>query len=67
MFGTVMFSFSSTYAVHIYHTQLVSLSLIPLAAVFVISFYNNLKNRKMRNVYAFLFIITAEIILYTAW
>ncbi len=67
VFGTVMFSFSSTYAVHIYHTQLVSLSLIPLAAVFVISFYNNLKNRKKRNVYAFLFIITAEIILYTAW
>lgn len=67
MFGTMAFSFSNAYAQALAHTQLVAISLVPLAGIFAVGFFNNLANRRRRNVCAYLTILTLVMILYTAW
>ena len=67
LFGTTTFSFSSTFALHIGHTQLAALSLVPLLAIFLVSYFKHMDRRKLRWVYALLAIAVLMLILYTAW
>ena len=67
LFGTITFSFTSTYAIHIYHTQLVAISILPFVIIFASGFFNNIKNRLKRNFYAVLIIASYVLILYTSW
>ncbi len=66
-FGIIAFSYSNTYSFKIGHTQLITLSLIPLLLILLFTFYENLENRKKRNCYAILTISFFAFIMYTAW
>ena len=53
LFGTVAFSFSSTYAKHVGHTQLMVCSMLPLFIIFImdfIIFFNNNKKGSLSTV-----------------
>lgn len=67
LFGTVAFSFSSTYAQHLGHTQLMVCSMLPLFTIFIMKFIMFFNNTKRRRVYGFLVISWYILILYTAW
>ena len=67
LFGVIAFSFSSTYATHLAHTQLCACSMLPMLLIFLINFFENLNKRKKRNVYAFLTITWYLLILYNSW
>ena len=67
LFGTIAFSFSSTYATHLKHTQLCACSMLPLLLIFIINFFKNLEERKTKNIYAFLIITWYLFILYNSW
>ena len=67
LFGTVAFSFTSTYSIHFGHTQLAAISILPLVVIFVTAFFKNLERRATRTLYAVLSILTLALILYTSW
>lgn len=67
LFGTFAFSFSSTYATHLGHTQLCACSMLPLLLIFIINFFENLEERRKKNIYAFLTITWYLFILYNSW
>lgn len=67
LFGTVTFSFTSTYAIHFAHTQLAMVSFLPLIAIFVLAFFKNLRDRTKRTLYAVLSILALALLLYTSW
>lgn len=65
--GTCIFSFSNNYAVKLYHTQLVVMSLIPFMLIMIAGFVKNYRTRYKRNIYAFALIISMAIGVYTDW
>lgn len=67
LFGTVAFSFSSTYAKHVGHTQLMVCSMLPLFIIFIMDFIIFFNNNKKRRIYGFFIISWYILILYTAW
>ena len=67
VFGTAAFSFSDSYITGLLHTQLASLSFLPVTFILIIRFVQNFENRKKRNVYGCLSILMLAVILYSAW
>ena len=66
LFGTIGFSFSTALAVNMGHTQLVAISMLPILLIFIIKFFENLKNKK-RIKYAFFSITWYMLLLYNSW
>lgn len=67
LFGTVAFSYSSTYARFIVHTQLAAISFLPLLMILLCGFFRNIHNRRLRNSYAYGFIVGFVLLTYTSW
>lgn len=67
LFGTIAFSFSSSYAQHLSHTQLMACSMLPILVILIINFIIFFDNKKRRRIYSFLLINWYILILYTAW
>ncbi|MBQ7159807.1 MAG: hypothetical protein IJS09_10375, partial [Treponema sp.] len=67
LFGTIAFSFSSSYAAHSGHTQLLCISLVPPFFCALTAFFQNIHDRKKRNRFAALAIALMLLFLYTAW
>lgn len=67
LLGVVVFSYSSAYYVRIGHTQLITISLIPLLIIFIFCFFQNINNKAKRIVYGLLTITQYVIIMYTSW
>ncbi len=67
VFGTTTFSFSATYALHLCHTQMVSISFIPAICLLGICLYKNFNNTRKRRVFLVLIILAVSILLYTSW
>lgn len=67
LFGSIAFSFSDSIISALVHTQLAAFCLLPIVSVFVIRFFQNLKCRKKRNLYAYSAITVIVLILYTSW
>lgn len=65
--GTIAFSFSSTYAYKMGHTQLTMLSFLPVLLFCFIKFLKNIENRKKRNLFAYLSLGLYAFLMYTAW
>ena len=66
LFGTIGFSFSTALAVNMGHTQLVAISMLPILLIFIIKFFENLKNKK-RIKYAFFSMTWYMLLLYNSW
>jgi len=67
LFGALAFSTSSTYALHIAHTQLMAFSLIPTLFIFFMNTCQHFHYRLKRDLYALASIICYGFILYTSW
>lgn len=67
LFGVVAFSFSNAFAIHIGHTQLTALSLVPLLTIFLIRALSSDNDEKRRNVFVIATLSTVALIAYTAW
>ncbi|MCR5090941.1 MAG: YfhO family protein [Oscillospiraceae bacterium] len=67
LFGTIAYSFSGTFAIQIGHTQMFAIDYLPFIAILTIGFFQNLENRKIRNVYAFSSLTMLVLLVYTAW
>ncbi len=79
LFGTMAFSFSPSYALHLAHTQLFTLSFLPVQAIFITQFFQDFSNTKnlkfiknhrlapSQKVAAYASLITFALILYNAW
>ena len=67
LFGVVAFSFSNAFAIHIGHTQLTALSLVPLLTVFIIKALMAGSDEKKRSFFILLVLTTLALIAYTAW
>lgn len=67
LFGVVAFSFSNAFAIHISHTQLTALSLVPLLTIFLIRALSSDNDEKRRNVFVIATLSTVALIAYTAW
>ena len=69
LIAVMLFSFSSTYSFFLVHPQLISLSLIPVLAIFLTRFFLRIEDvhRKKRIAYGLLFITGFCIMMYTAW
>lgn len=66
-FGAAAFSFSDSFITGLLHTQLASFSFLPLVLLLAVRFFQCFRNRKKRNLYAYLAILSMTLILYTAW
>ena len=67
LFGTIAFSFSSTFSIQFSHAQMIAVSLVPLFAIFVIRFFKNIEIPGKRRRNAVPAIVILMLILYTAW
>lgn len=67
LFGVVAFSYSNAFAIHIAHTQLTALSLVPLLTIFLIWALSTDNDEKRRNVFVIATLSTVALIAYTAW
>lgn len=67
LLGVIVFSYSSAYYVRIGHTQLITISLVPLLIIFMFCFFENFQNKVKRIVYGFLTITLYVLIMYTSW
>lgn len=67
LFGTISFSFSNAYAIHFGHTQLAAISVLPFLTILLVNFFMNINIRKIRNLYAYLFIIFFVLLTYNSW
>ena len=67
LFGVAAFSFSNAFAIHIGHTQLTALSLVPLLTIFLIRALSSDNDEKRRNVFVIATLSTVALIAYTAW
>lgn len=63
----IVFSYSSAYYVRIGHTQLITISLVPLLIIFMFCFFENFQNKVKRIVYGLLTITLYVLIMYTSW
>lgn len=67
LLGVVTFSYSSAYYVRIGHTQLITISLVPLLIILMFCFFENFQNKVKRIIYGFLTISLYVLIMYTSW
>lgn len=67
LLGVIVFSYSSAYYVRIGHTQLITISLVPLLIIFMFCFFENFQNKVKRIVYGLLTITLYVLIMYTSW
>lgn len=67
LFGTIAFSFSDTLAQHTIHTQLIAVSILPVLAIFLFGFFEQIHYRKKRNIYAYLFLLFFVLTAYNSW
>jgi len=67
LFGTISFSFSSSYLLHLNHNQIDAFAFMPLILIFVYGFIENFENRKKRNIYAYISITLFVLLAYTSW
>lgn len=65
--GTYIFSFSNIYAIKMYHTQLITFSLLPILVILLINYFYNINNRKRRSIFMFSLITMMAVIVYTSW
>lgn len=65
--GVLIFSYSSAYYIRIAHTQLIAITLIPIFAIFLYSFFEYFSYARKRIVYGFLTITSYVLIMYTSW
>lgn len=67
LFGTAAFSFADTGIMGLLHSQLAAAWMLPLFGIFIVRFFQNLEDRKKRNIYALLAVFQIVLVLYTAW
>lgn len=65
--GTIAFSYSDTYSRFLGHSQLAAISVLPLLTILLIGFIRNFDNRKIRNIYAYSFVIWFVLLTYNSW
>ena len=67
LFGVVAFSFSNAFAIHIGHTQLTVLSLVPLLAILIIKSLLSDGDERKRSIFVVSALSVFALIAYTAW
>ncbi len=67
LFATIAFQFSSTYSLHLLHTQLMALSILPIITIFIVDFFNKYHQNRNYNIPAYLGIFTFVLLIYNSW
>ena|GEM_PF-861794 len=67
LFGTFAFSFSSSFARNLVHTQLLAICFLPLLVIFLAGFFHSFSSPKKRDLYALSAIFWFALITYTSW
>ena len=67
LFATVAFQFSSTYSLHLLHTQLMALSVLPIITIFIVDFFNKYYQKRNYNIPAYWGIFTFVLLIYNSW